>query len=148
MIFFRCESVHTHTDTQTHTHKFCSPLSSRLLQVFAFSSCRFGKGSFSFPRLVGAVTSRFSTEFELQEVAWPHAHQPAPPSRNRPISAAGILLLSLCPQLKRFHQEKRHVGFGSATLAMEQALEKTAANIKWLKENRGHVLTWLRQETA
>uniref|UniRef100_H3D2Z0 Aminopeptidase n=1 Tax=Tetraodon nigroviridis TaxID=99883 RepID=H3D2Z0_TETNG len=78
---------------------------------------QFGKESFVLSRLVSRVTSRFSTEFELQE-------------------------------LKRFHQEKSHTGFGSATLAMEQALEKTAANIKWVKENRAQVLRWLQEETA
>ncbi|XP_003969479.2 aminopeptidase N-like isoform X1 [Takifugu rubripes] len=51
-------------------------------------------------------------------------------------------------ELKRFYEDKRRVGFGSATLAMEQAIERTAANIKWVKENRGHVLKWLTDEAA
>lgn len=33
-------------------------------------------------------------------------------------------------------------GFGSATRALEQALEKTKANIKWVKENKQTVLKW------
>ncbi|CAG03111.1 unnamed protein product [Tetraodon nigroviridis] len=111
-----CSDTHTHTHTHTHVRAtVCPPDCSR--HTFVFFSCRFGKESFVLSRLVSRVTSRFSTEFELQE-------------------------------LKRFHQEKSHTGFGSATLAMEQALEKTAANIKWVKENRAQVLRWLQEETA
>lgn len=35
-------------------------------------------------------------------------------------------------------------GFGSATRALEQALEKTKANIKWVKENKVAVHTWFQ----
>lgn len=51
-------------------------------------------------------------------------------------------------QLKRFKQDNLHVGFGSATLAVEQAIEKTTANIKWVTENKAHVLQWLTEQTA
>uniref|UniRef100_A0A3Q3X670 Aminopeptidase n=1 Tax=Mola mola TaxID=94237 RepID=A0A3Q3X670_MOLML len=50
-------------------------------------------------------------------------------------------------ELKKFQEENRHVGFGSATLAMEQAIEKTTANIKWVKENKANVLNWFTEET-
>ncbi|KAJ8797849.1 hypothetical protein J1605_017051 [Eschrichtius robustus] len=65
----------------------------------------YGGGSFSFSNLIQAVTRRFSTEFELQ-------------------------------QLEQFKKNNMDVGFGSGTRALEQALEKTKANIKWVKENK------------
>ncbi|MEQ2255008.1 hypothetical protein ILYODFUR_009392 [Ilyodon furcidens] len=34
-------------------------------------------------------------------------------------------------ELKNFKEDNLHVGFGSATMALEQAIEKTTANIKW-----------------
>lgn len=38
-------------------------------------------------------------------------------------------------------------GFGSATRALEQALEKTKGNIKWVKENKAAVLEWFRKNS-
>lgn len=38
-------------------------------------------------------------------------------------------------------------GFGSGTRALEQALEKTKANIKWVKENKEAVLQWFRENS-
>jgi hypothetical protein len=38
------------------------------------------------------------------------------------------------------------VGFGSASLALEQAIENTRANIRWLAESRSQVLDWLSGE--
>lgn len=35
---------------------------------------RYGKASFSFSNLIHGITRRFSSEFELQEVCWPHSH--------------------------------------------------------------------------
>ncbi|CAM4612702.1 unnamed protein product [Lepidochelys olivacea] len=49
-------------------------------------------------------------------------------------------------QLEQFKADNAGVGFGSGTRALEQALEKTAANIKWVAENKQTVLTWF--ETA
>ncbi|XP_037766646.2 aminopeptidase N isoform X1 [Chelonia mydas] len=49
-------------------------------------------------------------------------------------------------QLEQFKADNADVGFGSGTRALEQALEKTAANIKWVAENKQTVLTWF--ETA
>ncbi|XP_051920250.1 aminopeptidase N-like [Hippocampus zosterae] len=77
----------------------------------------YGKGSFSFPGLINGITTRFSTEFELQE-------------------------------LQRFKEDNQEVGFGSATQALEQAMERTSAQIKWVTENKGRVLDWLSRESV
>ncbi|KAM9817543.1 aminopeptidase N-like [Neosynchiropus ocellatus] len=76
-----------------------------------------GEYSFSFPNMIKALTRRFSSEFELQE-------------------------------LKRFQEDHAEAGFGSATQALEQAVETTAANIKWVSENKAEVLEWLSRQTA
>uniref|UniRef100_A0A8C3SNQ3 ERAP1-like C-terminal domain-containing protein n=1 Tax=Chelydra serpentina TaxID=8475 RepID=A0A8C3SNQ3_CHESE len=52
----------------------------------------------------------------------------------------------LSRQLEQFKADNADVGFGSGTRALEQALEKTKANIKWVAENKQTVLTWF--ETA
>ncbi|KAM5291545.1 aminopeptidase N [Glossophaga mutica] len=44
--------------------------------------------------------------------------------------------------LEQFKESNAGTGFGSATRALEQALEKTKANIKWVKENREVVRQW------
>ncbi|CAL8246251.1 unnamed protein product [Lota lota] len=49
-------------------------------------------------------------------------------------------------ELKRFKEQNLQVGFGSATLALEQAIEKTRANIRWLADSRAQVLDWLSGE--
>ncbi|NXK27134.1 AMPN Aminopeptidase, partial [Arenaria interpres] len=77
---------------------------------------QYGGGSFSFSRLILAVTQRFSSEFELQ-------------------------------QLEQFKADNQDVGFGSGTRALEQALERTRANINWVKENQGTVLAWFQEQT-
>ncbi|XP_069030471.1 aminopeptidase N-like [Embiotoca jacksoni] len=51
-------------------------------------------------------------------------------------------------ELKKFKEDNLHVGFGSATLALEQAIEKTTANIKWVTENKAEVLKWLTEEST
>lgn len=78
---------------------------------------QYGIGSFSFSKLISAITKRFSTEFELQE-------------------------------LRRFEEDNLHVGFGSGTIALEQAKEKTTANIKWVTENKAEVLKWFTEEST
>lgn len=50
-------------------------------------------------------------------------------------------------QLEQFKAENLETGFGSATRALEQALEKTKANIKWVKENKEAVLEWFTQNS-
>ncbi|XP_012861931.1 aminopeptidase N [Echinops telfairi] len=71
----------------------------------------YGGGSFSFSNLIEAVTRRFSTEYELQ-------------------------------QLEQFKKDNMDTGFGSGTRALEQALEKTRANIKWVNRNKEVVHKW------
>ncbi|KAM7423677.1 hypothetical protein PAMA_000167 [Pampus argenteus] len=75
---------------------------------------QYGKGSFSLLKLIGDITSRFSTEFELQE-------------------------------LRKFKEDNLHTGFGSATMSLEQAIERTISNIKWMTENKAHVLNCLTE---
>ncbi|CAH7340748.1 aminopeptidase N [Phodopus roborovskii] len=50
-------------------------------------------------------------------------------------------------QLEQFQEENKDTGFGSGTRALEQALEKTKANIKWVKENKEVVLQWFTQNS-
>ncbi|ERE79859.1 aminopeptidase N isoform X3 [Cricetulus griseus] len=50
-------------------------------------------------------------------------------------------------QLEQFKEENKDTGFGSGTRALEQALEKTKANIKWVKENKEVVLQWFTQNS-
>uniref|UniRef100_A0A8C7K6N5 Aminopeptidase n=1 Tax=Oncorhynchus kisutch TaxID=8019 RepID=A0A8C7K6N5_ONCKI len=49
-------------------------------------------------------------------------------------------------QLKQFKEDNARVGFGSGTLALEQAIERTTANIKWVAENQEPVMKWLANE--
>nr|XP_033483089.1 aminopeptidase N-like isoform X2 [Epinephelus lanceolatus] len=51
-------------------------------------------------------------------------------------------------ELRKFKEDNLHIGFGSATLALEQAIEKTTANIKWVTENKAHVLRWFTEEST
>ncbi|XP_042331729.1 aminopeptidase N [Sceloporus undulatus] len=49
-------------------------------------------------------------------------------------------------QLEQFKADNADVGFGSGTRALEQALEKTKANIQWVAENKGPVKVWFEAE--
>ncbi|XP_027752999.1 aminopeptidase N [Empidonax traillii] len=49
-------------------------------------------------------------------------------------------------QLEQFKEDNQDIGFGSGTRALEQALERTRANIDWVKENRATVLSWFEGE--
>ncbi|KAM6388236.1 aminopeptidase N isoform 1-T2 [Pluvialis apricaria] len=49
-------------------------------------------------------------------------------------------------QLEQFKADNQDVGFGSGTRALEQALERTRANINWVKENQQMVLEWFQKE--
>ncbi|KAM9352585.1 aminopeptidase N-like [Symphorus nematophorus] len=51
-------------------------------------------------------------------------------------------------QLEEFVKKHEAAGFGSATLAVDQALERTRANIKWLEQNKQEVLDWLMSQTG
>ncbi|KAK2107486.1 hypothetical protein P7K49_012651 [Saguinus oedipus] len=50
-------------------------------------------------------------------------------------------------QLEQFKKNNEDVGFGSGTRALEQALEKTRANIKWVTENKEAVLRWFTENS-
>ncbi|XP_042268842.1 aminopeptidase Ey-like [Thunnus maccoyii] len=51
-------------------------------------------------------------------------------------------------QLEEFVEEHSAAGFGSATLAVEQALESTRANINWLQQNKREILDWFTSQTG
>ncbi|KTG43229.1 hypothetical protein cypCar_00036332 [Cyprinus carpio] len=51
-------------------------------------------------------------------------------------------------QLKRFQKDNAETGFGSGTQALQQAIEKTTAKIKWLEGNKEPVLQWFLSESA
>ncbi|XP_023581504.1 aminopeptidase N [Trichechus manatus latirostris] len=50
-------------------------------------------------------------------------------------------------QLEQFKQDNMDTGFGSGTRALEQALEKTKANIKWVNQNKEEVLRWFTENS-
>ncbi|NXW77625.1 AMPN Aminopeptidase, partial [Hirundo rustica] len=50
-------------------------------------------------------------------------------------------------ELEQFKKDNQDIGFGSGTRALEQALERTRANINWVKENRATVLAWFEGQT-
>uniref|UniRef100_A0A8C3RG10 Aminopeptidase n=1 Tax=Cyanoderma ruficeps TaxID=181631 RepID=A0A8C3RG10_9PASS len=50
-------------------------------------------------------------------------------------------------QLEQFKKDNQDIGFGSGTRALEQALERTRANINWVKENRATVQAWFEAQT-
>ncbi|XP_074090187.1 aminopeptidase N [Macrotis lagotis] len=50
-------------------------------------------------------------------------------------------------QLEQFKNENMDVGFGSGTRALDQALEKTKANIRWVNENKDTVLAWFEKHS-
>ncbi|XP_078539360.1 aminopeptidase N-like isoform X2 [Lissotriton helveticus] len=49
-------------------------------------------------------------------------------------------------ELEQFKEDNQATGFGSGTRALEQALEKTKANIKWVNENKESVRQWFERE--
>ncbi|XP_059570461.1 aminopeptidase N [Alligator mississippiensis] len=51
-------------------------------------------------------------------------------------------------ELEQFKADNMNVGFGSGTRALEQALERTKANIKWVQENKQPVLAWFKSEAS
>ncbi|XP_013878434.1 aminopeptidase N [Austrofundulus limnaeus] len=50
-------------------------------------------------------------------------------------------------QLKQFKEDNAAVGFGSGTLALDQSIERTQANIEWIKENQDQVLKWFKDNS-
>uniref|UniRef100_A0AAY4BEQ0 Aminopeptidase n=1 Tax=Denticeps clupeoides TaxID=299321 RepID=A0AAY4BEQ0_9TELE len=98
----------------------------------------YGGGSISFSRLITGVTERFSTLFELQQVQQLQLIC----IRAVFIHAGFKLQFESAPQLQQFKEEHSQTGFGSAEIALEQAIEKTKANIRWVAENNDKVLKW------
>uniref|UniRef100_UPI0037E9A504 aminopeptidase N-like isoform X2 n=1 Tax=Semicossyphus pulcher TaxID=241346 RepID=UPI0037E9A504 len=45
-------------------------------------------------------------------------------------------------QLRQFKADNADTGFGSGTLAVDQSIERTIANMKWIEENKQNVLNW------
>ncbi|KAJ8344161.1 hypothetical protein SKAU_G00314900 [Synaphobranchus kaupii] len=50
-------------------------------------------------------------------------------------------------QLEQFKEDNIQGGFGSGTLALEQSIERTKANIKWLAANQKQVKEWFENES-
>ncbi|KAM5171354.1 aminopeptidase N-like [Mantella aurantiaca] len=51
-------------------------------------------------------------------------------------------------QFEQFKKDNEAIGFGTATRALEQAIEKTKANIKWVNENKKLVKEWFESAVA
>ncbi|XP_013979610.1 alanyl (membrane) aminopeptidase-like b [Salmo salar] len=51
-------------------------------------------------------------------------------------------------ELRQFQSNYNEEELGSASRALEQAIERTQANIKWVKENKQTVLEWFRKESS
>ncbi|NXB45369.1 AMPN Aminopeptidase, partial [Leucopsar rothschildi] len=47
-------------------------------------------------------------------------------------------------ELEQFKKDNEDIGFGSGTRALEQALERTRANINWVTENQAAVMQWFK----
>lgn len=67
------------------------------------------------------------------------------------MSLSYVAFKGICPyfpqQLLQFRKDNAEVGFGSGTLALNQSIERTEANMKWISENKPNVLKWLEEET-
>uniref|UniRef100_A0A672HE55 Aminopeptidase n=1 Tax=Salarias fasciatus TaxID=181472 RepID=A0A672HE55_SALFA len=59
----------------------------------------------------------------------------------------GVTARFSTPEDLRQVTQQGAAGFGPATLAVDQALEKTRANIKWLQKNKEEILDWLSGQT-
>ncbi|KAG9489175.1 hypothetical protein GDO78_005267 [Eleutherodactylus coqui] len=70
-------------------------------------------GGMSFGNVISGVSRRFNTDFDLQQLQ----------------------------DFKKFNTDN-NIGFGTATLTLEQAIEKTRANIVWVKQNKDAVQNW------
>ena len=117
-------------------------LTSLFFHLFFLS--RYGVGSFSFASLVTGVTARFSTPAELQQVC---PHNLLSKVTHKSWSAVLDIVL-LFRQLEDFVEEHKATGFGSASLAVDQALERTKANMKWVQQNKLEVLDWFNSQTG
>lgn len=101
-----------------------------------------GSFSFSFSSIISGTTAAFSTPAEHQQV-WRGGATYAPPTpRPRP---EPVLVPS---QLQEFVE--RHggaAGFGSAAPAVQQDLERTSANVDWLRDHRQELYLWFSSQT-
>ncbi|KAI1235300.1 hypothetical protein IHE44_0002943 [Lamprotornis superbus] len=52
------------------------------------------------------------------------------------------------PLLEQFKKDNEDIGFGSGTRALEQALERTRANINWVTENQAAVMQWFKDHRS
>lgn len=93
--------------------------------------------------MISEVTARFSTPAQLQQVC--HRLDEFIPAVQPPIWTVPVCVLW---QLMEFEQKHSAAGFGSATLAVDQAMERTRANIKWLQQNKQEVLHWFTSQTG
>ncbi|KAJ8344160.1 hypothetical protein SKAU_G00314890 [Synaphobranchus kaupii] len=50
-------------------------------------------------------------------------------------------------QLQQFKEDNAQGGLGSGTLALDQSIERTKANIKWLADNHKQVKEWFENES-
>ncbi|XP_051740471.1 alanyl (membrane) aminopeptidase b, tandem duplicate 1 [Ctenopharyngodon idella] len=50
-------------------------------------------------------------------------------------------------QLIQFRDDNADIGFGSGTLAIQQSIERTNANIKWVDENKKAILEWFESQS-
>ncbi|XP_077084022.1 aminopeptidase N isoform X3 [Siphateles boraxobius] len=51
-------------------------------------------------------------------------------------------------QLQRFKEDIAASSFHPASYAIEQAIEQTKANFKWVSENKAHVMNWLIEQSV
>ncbi|KAJ0069517.1 hypothetical protein NL108_008463 [Boleophthalmus pectinirostris] len=51
-------------------------------------------------------------------------------------------------QLRQFKEDHSETGFGSGTLALDQSIERTISNMKWIEENKEIVSQWFKEEAA
>ncbi|XP_069580456.1 aminopeptidase N-like [Brachyistius frenatus] len=49
-------------------------------------------------------------------------------------------------ELKQFKADNSEVGFGSGTLAVDQSIERTIGNMKWITENKEKVQKWFEDQ--
>lgn len=87
------------------------------------------------------MTARFSTPAELLQVR--------PGQVPGSLSVFAEVSLVPCPQLEEFVREQGGAeAFGSAVLAVQQAVERTTINIRWLDDNKQELHNWFSNQTA
>jgi len=51
-------------------------------------------------------------------------------------------------QLQRFKEDIAASSFNTSLNAIEEAIERTEANFKWVSENKEHVMNWLIEQSV